>query len=102
MGRTAEWHPDDRTGGPLDEVLTVVRERFPDIRIERLTATWPADDDNLWFLRRPGTGDEWQIACLPDGDPPFLVEADSGARVRTDDADEAARILLTGLADSRR
>ncbi|MEV4283231.1 hypothetical protein [Actinoplanes xinjiangensis] len=77
--------------------MASVRESFPDVRIERLTVTRPADDDNVWFLRRPDIEDEWQIDCAPGGRPPFLIESDSGRRVRTGDVGEAARTLVAGL-----
>jgi len=83
------WTSDDRTGGPLDEIFRSVQSRFPDAVVSRLVGTHPADDDNVFWVRRAGV--EAQIDTAPGGAPPFTVESDApGTRLDTADA-EAAR-----------
>lgn len=82
------WCPDDRTGGPLDDILRSVQERFPDATVSRMVGTHPTDDDNVFWVQR--TGVEVQIDTGPAGTPPFTVEGDEpGTRLDTDDAGAA-------------
>jgi hypothetical protein len=94
--RGVAWGPGDLTGGPIDEVFNALRRSFSDIRIEHLSVTHPADDDNVWFISRMGAGIELQIDSMPNGAPPFLLESDSG-RARTEDASEAIQRLTEWL-----
>jgi hypothetical protein len=90
---------DHLTGGPIDAVFAALRTARPDIHIERLTVTYPADDDNLWYISVSGVPDDVQIGCHPDGQPPFLVEGNGTDQVlSTSDADRAAATILTWLS----
>src|SRR5690606_4801797 len=90
------WGLDELTGGPLDAIISALRTEFPDLRVERLQVTHPADDDNVWFVSRPPLDGDIQIDTRPDGRPPFLIESDRG-RVSTHDVDEAAGLLRRWL-----
>jgi len=68
------WSLHDRTGGDLDLLLERIREAYTDVRVERLTGTHPADDDNVYWINRGPI--EVQIDTAPDGAPPFVVESD--------------------------
>ncbi len=88
MAGSRPWRPDDRTGGPLDNILRSVQARFPDATVSRMVGTHPSDDDNVFWVKR--TGVEVQIDSGPAGNPPFTVEGqEPGTRIDTDDAEEA-------------
>ena len=70
------WEPDDRVGGPLDEVLVGVRAAVSDLSIRRLAVTHASEDDNVWFIERKSDGFEVQIDTGSDGCPPFSLESD--------------------------
>ncbi|MFD3471338.1 hypothetical protein ACFWWM_34300 [Streptomyces sp. NPDC058682] len=95
MPANISWGPSDVTGGPLDEVLAALRGIFPDLRVERLSVTWPADDDNVWFISREG-GAEMQLDSHENGQLPFLLESDI-SRVEVDDAGLAVETLTAWL-----
>ncbi|TML93615.1 MAG: hypothetical protein E6G06_01320 [Actinobacteria bacterium] len=70
---------------------------MPDVQVERLKVKWPADDDNLWFIRSGG-GPEVQIECSLEGRAPFLIEGDDpGHRTQTHDVDEAVNTIVQWL-----
>jgi hypothetical protein len=88
MAGSRLWGPDDRTGGPLDDIVASVRERFPDAAVSRMVGTYSGDDDNVYWVQRSGT--EVQIETGTDGAPPFIVESDTpDTRLDTEDANVA-------------
>ncbi len=72
---------------PVEQLLAAISRSRPDVRIERLTVTHPADDDNVWFIRDGRR--EVQLDCHPGGSGPFLVEGDEEAPVQVADVEEA-------------
>lgn len=62
--------------------------------VERLVGTWPADDDNVFWLNRGGT--EVQIDTHEGGQPPFIVESDHG-RFKTGSRAAAAERAIRDL-----
>jgi hypothetical protein len=50
VNRDRPWTGADRTGGPVDEVFDKLRRNLPGLIVERLEATCPADDDNVYFI----------------------------------------------------
>ena len=98
MAGSRPWAPDDRTGGPLDDILGSVRERFPDATLSRMVGTHPADDDNVFWIQRNGI--EVQIDTGDGGAPPFLVESDErGSRFLITDDTQAAQVRINRLLD---
>jgi hypothetical protein len=90
MSGSRPWSLQDRTGGDLDFLLERICAVYPDVRVERLTGTHSADDDNVYWLRRGAV--EVQIDTAPDGSPPFVIESDfPGSRVHTSDTEHAWR-----------
>ena len=59
----------------VEAVFALLRQRLPSVSIVRLAVKYPADDDNLWFIRAGGER-EVQIGSHPGGRPPFLIEGD--------------------------
>lgn len=58
----------------VDRIIEGVRQIFPEVIVEQLTVTHPADDDGLWYFHLPeNPKDDIQIES-PDGDCPFLIE----------------------------
>jgi hypothetical protein len=88
------WGPNDRTGGPIDEVLRRVRGAAAETQIERLVGTWPADDDNVYWIRHAGV--EVQVDTLPAGALPALVETDRGCQT-AGTVEAATSLILAGL-----
>src|SRR5687768_7629956 len=72
MAGSRPYQPEDLTGGPLDGILRSVQARFPDAAASRMVATHPADDDNVFWVKRAGV--EVQIDTGDRGAPPFTVE----------------------------
>ena len=67
--------------------------------IDRLLVKYPADDNNLWFIKTEA--DEVQIESHPDGRPPFLIEGDSpNQRRETAELDDAVGTILAWLGTS--
>jgi len=90
------WSAEDATGGSLDRVLSRVRAVCPDVEVYRLVASHPADDDNVFWIRRGIF--EVQIDTSRSGTPPFLIESDRpGSRLQTSDAESAARLVVEEL-----
>jgi hypothetical protein len=87
--------PGDLIGGSLDEVLAGVRRVVPGLIVERLSVTHPGDDDNVYFLGDERGLDQVQVDTVPDGEPPFLIEADD--RVETSDIAEAIAVICAWL-----
>lgn len=57
----------------MNDLITNLRDVFPDLRIERLPMGRLADDDNVWYLGRRGHRDEVQVDTMPGGAPPFTL-----------------------------
>ncbi|MFC9325527.1 hypothetical protein [Kitasatospora sp. NPDC057015] len=82
---TFTWTPAHATGGPLDDLLRLVRERVPNLVVERRAEEHRTDDDD-WFLIRMVTNPEpITLECRPGGRPPFLVH-DEYSSVEAPDA----------------
>jgi hypothetical protein len=100
MGRTGHrgrpWGSQDRTGGPIDEVLAQVRRAVPGLRVERLAGTHAVDDDNVYFLGDELEPDRVQVDTGPSGQPPFVIEA--ADRCETRDLADAVRTIVDWLA----
>ena len=101
MAGSRPWKPSDCTGGPLDGILRSVQTRFPDATVSRIVGTFPADDDNVFWVNRAGVG--VQIDTRDGGTGPFIVESDApGSRFATDDpvaATEFVNRLLEVVAE---
>jgi hypothetical protein len=60
----------------LREIIAGVTGALPDVELEHLQVTHPADDDGLWFFRRRGRS-SWDVQIeSSSGVCPFLVETD--------------------------
>ena len=81
---------------PVERLLADLRRMHPDLSIERLRVTHPADDDNVWFVRLRER--EVQIDCRRGGLPPFLIEGNGGAPETADDVELAAAVIGRMLA----
>lgn len=96
--RGRPWTAADRTGGPIDQALDQLRQEIPDLVVERLLVTHPADDDNVFFVGRGEDLDCVQVDTGPDGQPPFFIE--DGGRWAADDPAEVAEIIRGSLSQS--
>ncbi|MEV6492848.1 maleylpyruvate isomerase N-terminal domain-containing protein [Actinoplanes sp. NPDC051633] len=90
------WQAADRTGGPLDDVLDVLRRRYFGLVVHRLGKNHSADDDNVYFIGLGRNLDMVQVDTGPNGQPPFTVEAH--ARIDTDEPTEALAAIQDHLA----
>lgn len=82
----------------MDGVFDDIRAAWPDLVVERLVGTWPADDDNVFWLTR--SGPEVQIDTHEDGQPPFIVESDHG-RFETSSRAAAAERAIRDLGEAQ-
>jgi hypothetical protein len=104
MAGARPWTPDDRTGGPIDEVFAGLRAEFRVLVIERFVGTYPAADDNVFWLSlgpspRFRGGESVQVDTWPDGRPPFLLEGERqrGEYLETSDAPQVLATLVDWL-----
>lgn len=90
------WRPVDATGGALDLVLSRIRAAVPDAEVSRFVGTYPADDDNVYWVRRESL--EVQIDTYEAGAPPFMIEScRPGSLLTTSDPEVAVRDVLAEL-----
>lgn len=80
----------------MDDVITYLRDVFPDLRIERLPVGHRTDDDNVWYLGRRGHRDEVQVDTMPGGAPPFRLVL-RRTRVRAESVREAVDTVTEWL-----
>jgi hypothetical protein len=99
VNRGRPWTGADRTGGPVDEVFDQLRRHIPGLIVERLEATHPGDDDNVYFIGDEHGPDRIQLDTAPGGQPYFLIE--NGGRHQTSETTEAAVIIRSWLEHSR-
>ena len=58
----------------VDRIIEGVRQMFPEVIVDQLKVTHPADDDGLWYFHLPeNPRDDIQIES-PYGNCPFLIE----------------------------
>ncbi|MFI1989004.1 hypothetical protein [Actinoplanes sp. NPDC020271] len=58
----------------MTDLITNLRDVFPDLRIERLPVIGRrADDDTVWYLGRRGHRDEVEVDTKPGGALPFTL-----------------------------
>jgi hypothetical protein len=85
----------------IDAISNLLKREFPEIQIDQLQVTHPADDDGLWFLKLPNMSGEIQLESA-DGNCPFLIEFDGSTKRlhgRTvDDVVAKVRLLCTTQA----
>jgi hypothetical protein len=93
--RGRPWTANDRTGGPLDQILDQLRQQIPGLVVERPQQPHPGDDDNVYFIGDASRLDRVQIDTAPGGQPPFLIEADRQAE--TSDHAEATTLVHAWL-----
>jgi hypothetical protein len=70
----------------IDHVIAGVRRTRPDVLVEQLQVTHPADDDGIWCFKLPSSSAEVQLESS-SGNCPFLVESDFN-----DDRQDAATV----------
>ncbi|MDQ3641346.1 MAG: hypothetical protein M3450_07760, partial [Actinomycetota bacterium] len=81
----------------VETVFALLRQCLPSVSIVRLAVKYPADDDNLWFIRADGRR-EVQIGSHPGGRPPFLIEGDlPDQRHETSEVAEAVDSIVAWL-----
>ena len=83
---------------PVKQLFAALRHEDPEIEINRIRVKYPADDDNVWFIRLRSSV-EVQIDTHPGGQSPFLIESDpEGQRLETSDLQHAVAVILAWLA----
>ncbi len=95
--RGRPWLASDRTGGPADAVLDLVRARHAGLVVERWTVVHAGDDDNVYFLGDAGRLDAVQVDTSSDGRPPFLIAGDDSEQYVTSDPVSAAATIVALL-----
>ena len=59
----------------IDDIITALREKLPEVRVVQMSKIHSADDDGLWWFRLPGMKKDIQIES-PTGNCPFILEND--------------------------
>ena len=79
----------------IDQIIDAARRAAPDIEVNQLKVLHPgADDDGLWFLRRPGCPIEIQLESAT-GMCPFLIETDeNNDRITANSIEDSIKVLL--------
>jgi hypothetical protein len=87
----------------IDQVKQGVQKEFPEVVIEQLKVSLPADDDGLWFFHLPwDPKDEIQIESS-DGKCPFLIENMRNDERRDGDAiEEVVAIICEYFREGQR
>jgi len=67
----------------IDDIICLLRECFPTLKVVQLEKTHPADDDGLWWFRLPGITKDIQVESST-GNCPFMIESDDD--LSSDDA----------------
>jgi hypothetical protein len=85
----------------IDEIISEVRLRLPNVVVEQLQVRHPADDDGIWYFAIRGDTKDIQLESSL-GACPFLVEhTDSQAptqrEVRAESVDEAIKMVVRFL-----
>ncbi len=85
----------------IDVIIAQLHLAHPDISAAQLTVLHPgADDDGLWFFRRPATDVEVQLESST-GTCPFLSESSGSAdRLTADSVEQAIAFVVAGLGIS--
>jgi len=78
----------------IDQIIQSIKNICPTVNVRQLIVSHPgADDDGLWFFKRPGSEFEVQIESSM-GVCPFLIETDeSDARLTAKSIDETVEIV---------
>lgn len=93
--RGRPWSANNRTGGPLDQVLDELRGHVPHLIVEGLQQPHPGDGDNVYFIGDPSGLDRVQLDTAPGAQPTFVLEAQQ--RLGTTDPTHAATTIRTWL-----
>jgi hypothetical protein len=83
---------------PVDQLFVGLRKRFEDLEVQRLfVRDRDVDDDNLWYLSRPGLESNVQVESRPGGSLPLILESDV-ERVEVESVERAAAVLAQWLS----
>ena len=79
----------------IDQIIQSMMKICPTVKVRQHDVPHPgADDDGIWFFKRPGSEFEIQLES-PKGMCPFLVETDENdARLTTSSTEETVSILV--------
>ncbi|MFE4976458.1 hypothetical protein ACFRAR_30695 [Kitasatospora sp. NPDC056651] len=91
---TTPWTTEHATGGPLDEIFRIVRDRVPDLVIEHKVTVEEEDADwDEFFIRIATNPDPLRLECRPGGQPPFTVDDEYSSIDARDPAAAAEAVL---------
>jgi hypothetical protein len=77
----------------IDSIISAVTARHPNVEVQQLRVSHPADDDGVWFFRHPDSHHEVQLESST-GMFPFLVESEGHQERETvGNVHEAVQIL---------
>ena len=89
-----------KNGRDIDVITATIRERIPGVQVEQWIKESAADDDGLWYFKRPDAAGEIQLESS-SGNCPFVVESDamksSAQAVTAPTADEAVKLVTEYL-----
>jgi hypothetical protein len=84
----------------VDRIVEGVRQIFPEVIVDQLRVTHPADDDGLWYFHLPeNPNDDIQIESSY-GSCPFLIEnMGNDDRKSGDSVDQVVSIICEYFRD---
>ena len=62
----------------IDQVIAAIKAQVPNVQVEQLRKTHPADDDGIWWFKIAGSKSNVQVESS-SGNCPFLIETDSAS-----------------------
>jgi hypothetical protein len=85
----------------VDKIIEAVKIKFPNVTVEQLKVSLPADDDGLWYFSFENLKDEIQIESSY-GKCPFLIESDrNNERRNSNSVEEVINIICEHLETSK-
>ena len=81
----------------IDVIILSLTQSYPELSVEQLAVTHPADDDGIWYFKHPSCPHEVHLESSY-GICPFIFETSADATVATADSVPAAiRLVVDGL-----
>ena len=81
-------------GRDIDTIIELVRESYPNVCVQQLEVTFPADDDGIWYFWNPeNPNDDIQIENS-FGSCPFLIETNRDSTVKHGETIEQVVLII--------
>lgn len=88
----------------VDQIIQEVKLVIPEVTVDQLRVSHPADDDGIWFFSLPGLDRDIQIES-PFGMCPFIIETNEERSLearKADSRDAAVSMIVDYLQQYRK